>query len=85
MRAIDDYQRPVERNYEDISFVGDGQGQIAQVHSDDVDRVYPNLGDVVQDVIDYFQRRGKGLHSRQPLPIVDVGPSDFPCAETLDA
>ena len=84
MKAIDDYQRAVERSHEE-NIIGRSQGQIAQVHSDDAGEDYPTLGDVVQSVVEYFRQGGRELSAWRPLPIAEFGSVPFPCAETLDA
>ncbi len=85
MKAIEEYHRAVERGHEDNTRVGKCADRPAGIHSDDMDKVYPALGEVVQEVIDYFRRRGEEPSPRQILPIAEVGQNPFPCAETIDA
>ncbi len=84
MKSIDEYHRATERSHEENSYVGKCGDQTG-IDGDDTDKLCPALGEVVQDVINYFQPRGRELPAGQTLPMAEIGRNSFPCAETLDA
>lgn len=78
MKAIDEYHRAVEASDEDQVYIGRCEDKSAGIHSDAPDQVRPALGEVVQDVIDYFQRCSGELSARQTVPIVSAAPPFSP-------
>jgi hypothetical protein len=73
MTEIDKYHRAVETGHEDQLFIDKCDDPTAGINSDDMDKLYPALGDVVQDVIDYFQLSGGEMPVPQSLPMAEVG------------
>jgi hypothetical protein len=73
MKAMDGYSRTDERASEAEVRVDKRDGQAARNHFDDSEKVYPALGEVVQVVIDYLQRKRRELSAPKSLPMADIG------------
>ena len=61
MKPIDEYHRWVEWSDEDQVYIGKCPDLITGIHGDDPVKVYKELGEVVQEVIDHFQQSGREL------------------------
>jgi hypothetical protein len=73
MKPIDEYHRWVEWSEEDQVYIGKCPDLITGIHGDDPVKVYEELGDVVQEVIDDFQRTGRELPAPRTRPMMEVG------------
>ncbi len=72
MRPIDRYHRWVEWSDEDHVYIGKCPDLITGIHGDDPVKVYEELGEVVQEVIDYFQQEGRELPAARTRPMMEV-------------
>jgi hypothetical protein len=72
MKPIDAYHRWVEWSDEDQVYIGKCPDLITGIHGDDPVEVYKELGEVVQEVIDYFQRSGRELPRVRTRPMMEV-------------
>jgi predicted RNase H-like HicB family nuclease len=72
MKAIDEYHRWVEWSDEDSVYIGKCPDLITGIHGDDPVRVYRELNQVVQEVIDHFQQAGRELPAPRTRPMMDV-------------
>ena len=72
--------RCVEWSDEDQVYIGKCPDLITGIHGDDPVQVYKELGEVVQEVIDYFQQTGRGT-SRRTDAAHDGGILDIPSFE----
>ena len=72
MRPIDRYHRWVEWSDEDQVCIGKCPDLITENHGDDSVRVYIELGEVVQEVIDYFRQAGRELPAARTRPMMEV-------------
>ena len=72
MKAIDHYHRWVEWSDEDHVYVGRCPDLITGIHGEDPVKVYEELGQVVQDVIDHYQQTGRKLPVPRTRPMMEV-------------
>jgi hypothetical protein len=72
MMAIDEYYGPFGGSDEDQICIGQCADQAAQIDSGDSDKTCPALGEVIQDVLDYFQSGG-AFSAPQSMPMAEVG------------
>lgn len=72
MKPIDTYHRWVEWSDEDQVYIGKCPDLITGIHGDDPVKVYKELGEVVQEVIDHFQRTGRELPPARTRPMMEV-------------
>jgi predicted RNase H-like HicB family nuclease len=72
MRPIDRYHRWVEWSDEDQVYIGKCPDLITGIHGDDPVKVYEELGEVVQEVIDCFQQEGRELPPARTRPMTEV-------------
>lgn len=72
MKTIDEYHRWVEWSDEDQVYIGKCPDLITGIHGDDPVRVYEELNEVVQDVIDHFKQSGKPLPQPRTRPMMEV-------------
>ena len=72
MRPIDRYHRWVEWSDEDQVYIGKCPDLITGIHGDDPVKVYEELGEVVQEVIDYFEQNGRALPAARTRPMTEV-------------
>jgi predicted RNase H-like HicB family nuclease len=72
MKPIDRYHRWVEWSDEDHVYIGKCPDLITGIHGDDPVKVYEELGEVVQEVIDYFQQEGRELPAARTRPMMEV-------------
>jgi predicted RNase H-like HicB family nuclease len=73
MKTIDEYHRWVEWSEEDQVYIGNCPDLITGIHGDDPVKVYEELGEVVQEVIDHFQQTGRELPAPRTRPMMEVG------------
>ncbi len=72
MRTIDEYLRWVEWSEEDQVYIGKCPDLITGIHGDDPVQVYRELNEVVQEVIDEFERSGRPLPVPRTRPMMEV-------------
>jgi predicted RNase H-like HicB family nuclease len=72
MKPIDQYHRWVEWSDEDQVYIGNCPDLITGIHGDDPVKVYEELGEVVQEVIDHFQQLGRPLPAPRTRPMMEV-------------
>ena len=72
MKPIDEYHRWVEWSDEDQVYIGKCPDLITGIHGDDPVKVYKELGEVVQEVIDHFQQTGRELPAAKTRPMMEV-------------
>ncbi len=72
MKTIDRYHRWVEWSEVDQAYLGKCPDLITGIHGDDPDEVYRQLGEVVQEIIDHFEREGRPLPSPRTRPMMEV-------------
>lgn len=69
MKPSDRYHKWVEWSEEDEAYLGKCPDLITGIHGDDPTRVYAELCEVVEDVIDHFQAEGRELPLPRPRPM----------------
>ena len=72
MKPIDRYHRWGDWSDEDHVYIGKCPDLITGIHGDDPVKVYEELGEVVQEVIDYFQQEGRELPAARTRPMMEV-------------
>lgn len=72
MKIIDEYHRWVEWSDEDQVYIGKCPDLITGIHGDDPVQVYQELNEVVQEVIDEFNRTGRKLPLPRNRPMMEV-------------
>ena len=72
MKRIDEYHRWVEWSDQDEVYIGKCPDLISGIHGDDPVKIYKELGEVVQEVIDHFQRSGRSLPAARTRPMMEV-------------
>ncbi len=72
MKPIDAYHKWVEWSKEDQIYTGKCPDLITGIHGDDPVQVYQELGEVIQDVIDHFEKTGQTLPSPRTRPMMEV-------------
>ncbi|WP_165231770.1 pilus assembly protein HicB [Aquisphaera insulae] len=72
MKPIDAYHRWVEWSDEDQVYIGKCPDLMTGIHGDDPVQVYKELSEVVQEIIDHFQRSGRELPSPRTRPMMEV-------------
>lgn len=72
MRPIDEYHQWVEWSDEDQVYIGKCPDLITGIHGDDPVKVYQELGEIVQEVIDDFRRTGRELPAPRTRPMMEV-------------
>jgi len=72
MKLIDQYYRWVEWCDEDQTYIGKCPDLTTGIHGNDPVKVYEELGEVVQEVIDDFQQTGRKLPSPRTRPMMEV-------------
>jgi hypothetical protein len=72
MKPIDEYHRWVQWSDEDQVYIGKCPDLITGIHGDDPVRVYQELGDVVQEVIDHLQSTGGQLPPARTRTMMEV-------------
>ncbi len=72
MKQIDQYHRWVEWSDEDQVYIGKCPDLVTGIHGDDPVQVYKELGEVLQEVIDHFQKSGRTLPTARTRPMMEV-------------
>jgi predicted RNase H-like HicB family nuclease len=72
MKQSDRYHKWVEWNEEDNVYVGKCPDLITGIHGDDPIQLYTELNEVVEEVIDYFQKDGRTLPQPKIRPMQEV-------------
>ena len=72
MKPIDAYHRWVQWSDEDQVYTGKCPDLITGIHGDDPVEVYKELGEVVLEVIDHFQKAGRKLPDARTRPMMEV-------------
>lgn len=62
----------MEWSDEDQVYIGKCPDLITGIHGDDPVKVYEELGEIVQEVIDHFQQIGRKLPSPRTRPMMEV-------------
>ena len=66
MKTVTEYHKWVKWSEVDQVYIGKCPDLITGIHGDDPVQVYQELGEVLEEVIDHFQKSGRPL----PLPRV---------------
>ena len=74
MRAINRYHKWVEWSDEDGAYIGTCPDLITGIHGDDPVQVYQELCEVIADVIDDFETRGRPLPDPRVIPVLQAKP-----------
>lgn len=72
MKTADQYHKWVEWSEEDQSYVGKCPDLITGIHGDDPVRLYAELCEVIQDVVEDFVSRGRSLPQPKTRPMQEV-------------
>jgi predicted RNase H-like HicB family nuclease len=72
MKTIEDYHRWVEWSDEDQVYIGKCPDLITGIHGDDPVQVYRELNEVVQEVIEDFEKSGRELPEARTRPMMEV-------------
>lgn len=72
MKASDRYHKWVEWSEEDQVYLGKCPDLITGIHGDDPVRVFAELNEVVDDVIEHLRSSGRELPSGRVRPMMDV-------------
>lgn len=73
MKANDQYHKWVEWSDEDGVYIGRCPDLITGIHGDDPVRVYEDLCETVDEVIEHMQREGRTLPPPRVRPMREVG------------
>jgi hypothetical protein len=73
MKATDQYHKWVEWSDEDGVYIGRCPDLITGIHGDDPVRLYAELCEVVDDVVQHFEREGRTLPPPSVRPMREVG------------
>ena len=72
MKPIDNYHRWVEWSEEDQVYLGKCPDLISGIHGTDPTQLYSELGTVVQEVIDLYEKSGRPLPVPRTRPMMEV-------------
>jgi len=72
MKPIDAYHRWVEWSDEDQTYIGKCPDLITGIHGDNSVKVYEELSEVVQEVIEHLQSTGRPLPPARTRPMMEV-------------
>ena len=72
MKTSDRYHKWVEWSEEDQVYIGKCPDLITGIHGDDPVRVFAELNEVVEDVIQHFETSGRHLPSGRVRPMMEV-------------
>jgi predicted RNase H-like HicB family nuclease len=73
MKLIDQYHKWVEWSDEDQTYIGRCPDLITGIHGDDPVRLYAELCETIDDVIQHYEREGRPLPPPSVRPMRDVG------------
>ena len=72
MKTSDQFHKGVEWSEEDQACLGKCPDLISGIHGDDPIRVYAELCEVVDEVIEHFESEGRALPSPRTRPMQEV-------------
>jgi predicted RNase H-like HicB family nuclease len=72
MRTIDHYHKWIEWSEEDQTYIGKCPDLITGIHGDDPKKLYAELYDVIEEVIQHFESEGRTLPVPSILPMKKV-------------
>ena len=72
MKTSDKYHKWVEWSEEDQVYIGKCPDLITGIHGDDPVRVFTELNEVVEDVIQHFCSSGRQLPAERVRPMMEV-------------
>jgi predicted RNase H-like HicB family nuclease len=72
MKTSDKYHKWVEWSEEDQVYIGKCPDLITGIHGDDPVRVFRELNEVVEDVIEHFHSAGRPLPTERVRPMMEV-------------
>lgn len=72
MKTIHDYHKWVEWSDEDQVYIGQCPDLITRIHGDDPVEVYRELGDVLEEVIEYFNTSARELPAARIRPMMEL-------------
>ena len=72
MKTSDQYHKWVEWSPEDRTYVGQCPDVITGIHGDDPVRLYAELCQVVDEVIQHFESEGRALPKPRTRPMQEV-------------
>ena len=72
MKLSDRYHKWVEWSEEDNAYIGKCPDLITGIHGSDPIQLYTELSEVIEEVIDYFQKDGRGLPHPRVRPMQEV-------------
>lgn len=73
MKLIDQYHKWIEWSDEDQTYIGRCPDLITGIHGDDPVRLYAELCETIDDVIQSLEREGRPLPPPRVRPMRDVG------------
>ena len=72
MKKSDQYHKWVEWSSEDQAYVGKCPDLITGIHGEDPVRLYAELCEVVEEVVDHFEAEGRDLPTPKTRPMQEV-------------
>ena len=72
MKTIDQYHKWVEWSEEDQVYIGKCLDLITGIHGDDPVKVFQDLCEVLDDVIEQFRSTGRDLPDSRTRPMMEV-------------
>ena len=72
MKTGDQYHKWVEWNDEDQTYLGKCPDLISGIHGDDPVRLYAELCEVVDEVLNHFKAEGRALPAPKTRPMQEV-------------
>jgi hypothetical protein len=72
MKTADQYHKWVEWSEEDQTYIGKCPDLISGIHGENPIRLYAELHDLVQEVIDHFVEQGRPLPEPKTRPMQEV-------------
>lgn len=73
MKKIDQYHKWVEWSEEDQTYIGKCPDLITGIHGDDPVKLYSDLYETVEDIINHFEAEGRTLPLPLTRPMQEVG------------
>ena len=72
MKKSDQYHKWVEWSSEDQVYVGKCPDLITGIHGEDPVRLYAELCQVIEEVVDHFEAKGRDLPTPKTRPMQEV-------------
>ena len=72
MKTVDQYHRWVEWSEEDQVYVGKCPDLITGIHGEDPVKVYQELGEVLEELIDHLEKSGQELPTPKTRPMMEI-------------